>query len=123
MEWTPRPSAINLRRARRGLEEAKEEAAVMSKMNKTGQANQAASGANAAEMLHYTLKIKWSDQDARYVVILPEWAERYMMPLASGKTYEEAAARGHNALENYVRFAREDGLALPEPRIFVADEA
>ncbi len=34
------------------------------------------------------------------------------------KTYEEAARRGRNALENYIRFAREDGKPLPTPRTF-----
>jgi predicted RNase H-like HicB family nuclease len=40
------------------------------------------------------------------------------MPVASGETYEEAAARGRNALENYIQFALDDAIALPEPRVF-----
>ena len=51
---------------------------------------------------HYTIEIKWSDEDSRYVVILPEWADRYAMPVADGATYEEAVARARNALENYI---------------------
>ena len=54
------------------------------------------------------------------MVILPEWADRYAMPVASGVTYEDAAARGRNALENFISFALEDGLPLPEPRVFTA---
>lgn len=68
----------------------------------------------------YTIVIEWSDEDQAYVVILPEWADRYAMPVASDMTYEEAAARGRNALENFIRFALEDGLPLPEPRVFSA---
>lgn len=37
------------------------------------------------------------------------------------KTYEEAARRGRNALENdiqFAQFAREDGKPLPTPRTF-----
>jgi predicted RNase H-like HicB family nuclease len=69
---------------------------------------------------HYTIEIKWSDDDSRYVVILPEWADRYAMPVADGATYEEAVARGRNALENYIAFAREDGVPLPEPATHVS---
>lgn len=69
---------------------------------------------------HYTIEIKWSDEDSRYVVILPEWADRYVMPVADGATYEEAVARGRNALENYIAFARQDGIPLPEPATYVS---
>ncbi len=68
----------------------------------------------------YSIIIEWSDDDQAYVVILPEWADQYAMPVASGQTYEEAAARGRNALENYIQFAREDGKPLPAPRTFAA---
>jgi predicted RNase H-like HicB family nuclease len=71
-----------------------------------------------SSMLHY--QIQWSDEDQAYVVILPEWADRYMMPIASGKTYEEAARRGRNALEYYIAFAQGDGTPLPEPHTFAA---
>jgi predicted RNase H-like HicB family nuclease len=40
------------------------------------------------------------------------------MPVASGSTYEEAATRGRNALENYIHFALEDSQPLPQPRVF-----
>ena len=69
---------------------------------------------------HYTIEIKWSDDDSRYVVILPEWADRYAMPVADGATYEEAVARGRNALENHIAFAREDVVPLPEPTTYVS---
>jgi len=54
------------------------------------------------------------------VVILHDWAEQYVMPVASGSTYEDAVARGRNALENYIQFAQEDGKPLPQPRVFAA---
>jgi hypothetical protein len=44
-------------------------------------------------------------------------------PVADGATYEEAAARGRNALDNYARFAREDGIALPTSRVYVGTSA
>ena len=42
------------------------------------------------------------------------------MPVADGATYEEAAPRGRNALENYIAFVREDGVPLPEPATYVS---
>ncbi len=68
----------------------------------------------------YSIVIEWSDADQAYVVILPEWADRYVMPIADGADYEEALARGKNALENYVAFALSDGQPLPDARVFVA---
>jgi len=40
------------------------------------------------------------------------------LPAADGSTYEEAAIRGRDALETYIRFAHEDGRTLPQPRVF-----
>ena len=68
--------------------------------------------------LRYSIVIEWSSDDQAYVVILPEWADQYAMPVASGATYEEAAARGRNALENYIQFAHEDGKPLPSPKVY-----
>ena len=72
---------------------------------------------------HYSIVIEWSEEDQAYVVLLPEWADQYAMPVASGKTYEKAAARGRNALENYIQFAKEDGKPLPTPRVYAAVSA
>jgi predicted RNase H-like HicB family nuclease len=68
---------------------------------------------------HYSIVIEWSDADQAYVVILPEWADRYVMPVADGASYEEALARGKNALENYINFAQQDGQPLPPARVYV----
>lgn len=68
---------------------------------------------------HYSILIEWSLEDRAFVVILSEWAYRYKMPVAEGATYEDALARGRNALEDYVQFAHADGVPLPQPRQFV----
>ena len=70
--------------------------------------------------MRYTIEVKWSDEDQTYVVLLPEWEARYLMPVASGKTYEEAMVRGVNALENIIADAQAHGDPLPEPKVFVA---
>jgi hypothetical protein len=38
-----------------------------------------------SETLHYTLKIKWSDEGQCYVMLAPEW-EQYFGPIAEGAT-------------------------------------
>jgi predicted RNase H-like HicB family nuclease len=75
------------------------------------------------ETPHYSMHIEWSPEDQAYVVILPEWADRYAMPVADGETIEEAATRGRNALENYIKFAQEDGVPLPAPRQYAGTGA
>lgn len=70
------------------------------------------------DTLRYSSVIEWSEEDQVYVVILPEWADQYVMPIADGDTYEEALERAKNALGNYVHFAKEDGKPLPQPRVF-----
>ena len=70
--------------------------------------------------MKYSILVQWSDEDQRYVVILPEFADRHMMPVADGATYEEAMARGRNALENIIAFTQEEGRPLPTPHVFAA---
>lgn len=53
-----------------------------------------------------------------YVVLLPQWADQYAIPMADGDTYEQALEHGKNALENYIQFAREVGRLLPQQRTF-----
>ncbi len=72
----------------------------------------------ASKTLQYSLVIEWSPEDKAYVVILPEWADDYAMPVADGATYEEAAIGGCDALETYIHFAHEDGRPLLQPRVF-----
>lgn len=69
--------------------------------------------------MKYTIEVKWSDEDNCYVVILPEFANDVAMPVADGKTYEEAMRRGHNALESIVAAFQEEGIPLPPPEVYV----
>ena len=75
------------------------------------------------ESERYSIVIEWSDEDQTYVVILPEWADQYHMPVGDGDTYEEALASARDALETFIQLAREDGKPLPEPRTYVGAHA
>ena len=71
-----------------------------------------------SEAERYTLEIKWYPKGQLYVVIAPEWTADWTMPISEGKTYEEAAKRGHEALEHMVEITKEEGKPLPEPALY-----
>lgn len=61
--------------------------------------------------------VQWSDEDAAYVVTLPEWQGRVLNPVTHGTMYEEAVRNGLEALEAFVASANNHGEPLPEPRV------
>ena len=65
--------------------------------------------------LHYSMVIQWSEEDAAFLVTLPEWEKRVFNPVTHGDTYEEAAANGKLALEDLIFVARKNGEQLPKP--------
>ena len=69
--------------------------------------------------LRYSMLIQWSQEDAAFLVTLPEWEGRVFNPVTHGDTYEEAVRNGQIALEDLVIVAQEHGEPLPEPRFLV----
>ncbi|MBV9709005.1 MAG: type II toxin-antitoxin system HicB family antitoxin [Chloroflexi bacterium] len=70
--------------------------------------------------LHYSMLIEWSEQDQAYLVTLPEWADRVMMPVTHGSTYGEAVQQGQEVLTMLLNSALTDGEPLPPPKIHAA---
>ncbi|MDP9368484.1 MAG: type II toxin-antitoxin system HicB family antitoxin [Chloroflexota bacterium] len=70
--------------------------------------------------LRYSMTIQWSDDDAAYLVTLPEWDGRVLNPVTHGITYEDAVRNGQEALAALIEAARARGEALPEPQVFAA---
>lgn len=66
---------------------------------------------------HYSMVIQWSDEDGKYVVSFPEWGE---FAHTHGSTYEEAVRNGQDVLADLVAIWRQQGRALPQPRVFAA---
>ncbi|MGH2559798.1 MAG: type II toxin-antitoxin system HicB family antitoxin [Thermomicrobiales bacterium] len=66
--------------------------------------------------LRYSMLIQWSEEDAAFLVTLPEWEGRVFNPVTHGDTYEAAVANGRLALQDLVIVTRESGQPLPEPR-------
>ncbi len=60
----------------------------------------------------YSMVIQWSEEDSAFVVSLPEFGR---FAKTHGKTYEEAANKGREALESLIAAYKAEGKALPSP--------
>ena len=69
---------------------------------------------------HYSMLIEWSNEDQAFLVSFPEWASYVAQPVTHGDTYEEAARKGHEVLENLMATAHNEGEPLPMPKIHAA---
>ena len=70
--------------------------------------------------LHCSMLIEWSDEDQAYLVTLPEWADRVIMPATHGNTYNEAIQHGQEVPKMLVDTAKREGEPLPQPGIHAA---
>lgn len=61
--------------------------------------------------LKYTMMIQWSDEDQLYLVHLPEFPGQHF--ITHGKTYEEAAQNGQEALEGLIVVLLDHDQQLP----------
>lgn len=71
-------------------------------------------------LLRYSILIEWSEEDQAYLVTLPEWAGRVIMPVTHGDTYSEAVKNGQEVLEMLVENALQDGEPPPSPKLHAA---
>lgn len=69
---------------------------------------------------HYSMLIRWSDEDQLFLVSLPEWegALGNWDSATHGDTYEAAAANGHEVLTMLIEHRLESRRRLPEPQVF-----
>jgi predicted RNase H-like HicB family nuclease len=63
-------------------------------------------------MYKYELIVFWSDEDARYVVEVPE------LPgcMADGTTYEEAVKNAQQIIFEWIKTAESIGKEIPQPK-------
>ena len=73
-----------------------------------------------SEQMQYSMLIEWSEEDRAYLVTLPEWADRVLMPATHGDSYDEAVQRGQEVLAMLMESAQAEGQSLPAPRMFAA---
>ena len=68
-------------------------------------------------MGRYSTTIQWSDEDQLFLVTVPEFVGRVVMPCTHGKTREEAIKNGEEVIEMYMAaWQEEEGEASPEPK-------
>jgi len=74
--------------------------------------------------LRYSMLIQWSDEDHKYLVTLPEWANvNSGGPSTHGDTYEDAARMGQECLELLVSSHEEELEGpIPDPDVYVSEE-
>lgn len=63
---------------------------------------------------HYSMVIKWSDEDNCYLVHLPDFP--FQKFHVNGDTYEEAAKHGQEVLDTWIEVYQQDGRPLPKPK-------
>ena len=68
-------------------------------------------------MSRYSMIIQWSDADQLFLVTIPEFIDRVVMPCTHGKTREEATRNGEDVIEMYLEAWQVEGEAILEPSI------
>lgn len=68
----------------------------------------------------YTMLIQWSEADQLYLVHLPEFP--WQQFVTHGKTYEEAARNGQDAIAGLIEVLQNNGQPLPEPIASIAPQ-
>ncbi|WP_330202803.1 type II toxin-antitoxin system HicB family antitoxin [Cyanobacterium sp. DS4] len=67
-------------------------------------------------MSQYTMVIEWSQEDQLFLVTIPEFADKVMMPYCHGKTRQEAIENGEEVIEMYLEIWQEKGDMIPQPK-------
>lgn len=69
-------------------------------------------------MNKYSVLIEWSEEDQLFLVTIPEFSERIMMPCTHGKTRQEAIKNGEEVIEMYLELwtKKEESMPLQKNR-------
>jgi len=65
-------------------------------------------------MSQYSMIIQWSEEDQLFLVTIPEFSDRVIMPCTHGKTREEAIRNGEEVIEMYLEAWQVEGESIPE---------
>lgn len=64
----------------------------------------------------YSMILQWSDEDGLFLVTIPEFADRVVMPCTHGKTRAAAIHNAEEVIEMYLEAWEAEGESIPEPR-------
>lgn len=68
-------------------------------------------------MNKYSMIIEWSDEDALFLVTIPEFRDLVLMPCTHGKTRIEAIRNGEEVIEMYLESWQAEGIPTPQPQL------
>lgn len=66
-------------------------------------------------MNQYSMIVQWSNEDQLFLVTIPEFADRVVMPCTHGKSREAAIRNGEEVIEMYLSAWQAEGESIPEP--------
>ncbi|MBE9216134.1 type II toxin-antitoxin system HicB family antitoxin [Plectonema cf. radiosum LEGE 06105] len=66
-------------------------------------------------MSRYSMIIQCSNKDQLFLITIPEFSDRVLMPCTHGKTREEAIRSGEEVIEMYLEAWQVEGESIPEP--------
>jgi predicted RNase H-like HicB family nuclease len=66
-------------------------------------------------MNQYSMIVQWNEEDRLFLVTIPEFSGRVVMPCTHGKTREEAIRNGEEVIEMYLEAWATEGESIPEP--------
>ncbi|OKH40070.1 hypothetical protein NIES2119_03740 [[Phormidium ambiguum] IAM M-71] len=72
-------------------------------------------------MSRYSMIIQWSDEDRLFLVTIPEFADRAVIPYPQVKTREEAIRNGEEVIEMYLEAWQAEGKSISEPNTLQID--
>jgi predicted RNase H-like HicB family nuclease len=61
------------------------------------------------------MTIQWTDEDQLFLVTIPEFSDRVVMPCTHGKTREEAIHYGEEVIEMYLEARQAEEKPVPAP--------
>ncbi|MEL6930263.1 MAG: type II toxin-antitoxin system HicB family antitoxin, partial [Cyanobacteria bacterium J06600_6] len=68
----------------------------------------------------YSMIVQWSEEDRLFLVTIPEFSDRVLMPCTHGITRQEAITNGEEVIEMYLQAWKAEGKAIPQPSMLHA---
>jgi predicted RNase H-like HicB family nuclease len=68
------------------------------------------------EMSRYSMIVQWSEDNQLFLVTIPEFGDRVVMPCTYGITREEAILNGEEVIKMYLETWQAEGESIPEVR-------
>ena len=65
--------------------------------------------------MKYSTIVQWSDEYRLFLVTIPEFSDRVIMPCTHGKTRQEAIISGEEVIEMYLEAWQAEGEVIPQP--------